>query len=186
MLTVYLLAAAAGSAQDSQRGRVAVTEPDGREVASSPAPTLCPERLAGMSWPELEALYRQAEAGAIPQGYARGLAVYCPDDKLAGVRSRMSRAVWHGKVFDPCDGTLVNQWCGFRAVKARVSYGPSCLDGRPSIIMDYRGMSHVWADVRDEVREVAPGLYLGRMYRRRPCGPEFKLYFILEACGAAR
>jgi hypothetical protein len=184
VLTACLLAAAAG-AQDPQGGSAQVAAPDGAATCT-PAPPLCLERLACMSWPQLEQLYRQAEAGAIPQGYARGLAVYCPDGKLASVRSRVSRALWHGKVFDACDGTLVNQWCGFRAIKARVSYGPSCLDGRLSIIMDYRGMSHVWADVRDEVREVAPGLYIGRMYRRHACGPEFKLYFVLQACAATR
>ena len=78
--------------------------------------------------------------------------------------------------------TLVNQWCGFRAIKARVYYGPSWLDGQTSIIMDYQETSKVWADVRDEVREVAPGLYLGLMYHRKPCEPQFKLYFALETC----
>jgi hypothetical protein len=48
--------------------------------------------------------------------------------------------------------------------------------------MDYHETSRVWVDVRDEVREVAPGLYLGRMYRRKPCGPEFQFFFALEAC----
>ena len=60
--------------------------------------------------------------------------------------------------------------------------GPSCLDGKPSIVMDYGETSLVWADVRDEVREVAPGLYLGRMYRLKPCGPEFQMFFALQAC----
>lgn len=143
---------------------------------------LCMDRLARMSWPELEALYRAAPAGAIPQGYLRGRAIYCSDSRFAGVQSRVSRAFWHGKVFDSDSETLVNQWCGFRAVRAAVSYGPSWLDGGTSIIMDYRSMSRIWSDVRDEVREVAPGLYLGRMVRRTACGPQFKLYFALEAC----
>jgi hypothetical protein len=183
--TATFLSAAAAVRAEAPDG-IPAAAPDGPAAVSSPAPPLCFERLACMTWPELEAVYRRAEAGAVPRGYARGLAVYCTDDRLAAVRTRASRTVWHGKVFDPCDGTLVNQWCGFRAVRARVSYGPSCLDGRPSIVMDYRGMSRVWADVRDEVREVAPGLYVGRMYRLRRCGPEFKLYFILQACGPAR
>jgi hypothetical protein len=78
---------------------------------------------------------------------------------------------------------LVNQWCGFQAVHARVCYGLSWLDGRPSIIMDYEGISPlVWAHVRDEIREVAPGLYLGIMFRRTSCESEMKLFFVLEAC----
>ncbi len=142
------------------------------------------ERLAEMSWPELEQLYRHAPPGAICEGYARGKAIYCPDEKLAGVRSKTTGMLWHGKVFRACDCRIVNQWCGVKAIEARVYYGPSWLDGKPSIIMDYCGTSKVWADVRDEVREVAPGLFVGLMYRRRcPC-PEMKMFFALETCPA--
>jgi hypothetical protein len=152
------------------------------EAAVEVGPPLCLERLAQMSWCELEALYRQAEPGPIPDGYAPGRAIYCPGDPLTPARTRFTKAIWHGKHFCAADGTLINQWClGIRAVRARVDYGPSLLDGKPSIIMDYSGMSRVvWSDVRDEVREVAPGLYLGLMYRRKgPC-PQMKLYFALQ------
>src|SRR5207253_1932884 len=93
---------------------------------------------------------------------------------------------------DACSESLVNQWCGFRAIKAQVAYGPSCLDGKPSIIMDYSGTSRIiWKDVRDEAREVAPGVYLGLMFKRKDCQPVFKLYFTLETahdsgCASAR
>ncbi|HEV3262393.1 MAG TPA: hypothetical protein VG013_36415 [Gemmataceae bacterium] len=162
----------------------------GQEPASDPtvpapapaAPVWSLAQLAGMSWPELEQLYRQAEPGTIPQGYTPGKAIYCPDSPRGVRRSKMTNAVWHGKIFNACEGTLINQWCGFRAIKAKVCYGPSWLDGKPSIIMDYSETSLVWEDVRDELREVAPGLYLGRMYRRKPCGPEFQCFFALQAC----
>ena len=170
-LAVCFLMAAAAVAQDPVP---LDSMPPGRQL------TL--DCLTQLSWPELECLYRQAGPGTIPEGYTPGRAIYCPDSRFAGVRSRVTGALWHGKVFDGCEGTLVNQWLGFRAIKARVYCGPSWLDGRPSIIMDYGETSHVWKDVRDEVREVAPGLYLGRMYRRKPCGPEFQYYFALEAC----
>ncbi len=150
------------------------------------AGALCLDDLARMSWPELEALYRQSPAGEIPRGFARGLAIYCPDGRLARVRSATSKALWRGKVFDCAGDSLVNQWCGVRAIRAAVCYGPSWLDGGPSIVMDYSGTSHVWSDVRDEAREVAPGVYLGRMYRRTKCGPRFMLYFALEVCPPPR
>jgi hypothetical protein len=139
----------------------------------------------------LEQLYRRSEAGPIPAGYCRGQARYDPDHRLAGLRSRVTHLLGHGKLFQPCAGTLVNQWCGFRAIKAEVYSGPSWLDGRSAILMAYRATSRVWADVRDEIRAVAPGLYLGLRYRRKEPQPEFKLYFILEAssptaAGAAR
>jgi hypothetical protein len=147
-----------------------------------PGPCLSLDALTHWSWPALEQLYRHADAGSIPVGYTPGRALYCPDDRFAGVRSKVTHALWHGKVFDPCDGTLINQWAGAKAIKARVGYGPSLLDGRPSIIMDYSETSHVWADVRDEVREVAPGVYLGRMYRLKGGCYKFQYYFALEAC----
>jgi hypothetical protein len=146
-------------------------------------PLLSLESLAQMSWPELECLYRSAEVGPIPEGYTRGRTIYCPCARGSGMKSRLSKAIWHGKLFCAASGMLVNQWCGFQAVHARVCYGPSWLDGQPSIIMDYEGMSPlVWAHVRDEIREVAPGLYLGIMFRRTSCEPEMKLFFVLEAC----
>ena len=135
-----------------------------------------------MSPAELEYLYRAAAPGPIPHGYLRGRAIYCPCERLAGVRSGLTHALWHGKLFNDCGTGLVHQWCGFRAIKAKVCFGPSWLDGKPSIIMDYGDTSLVWEDVRDELREVAPGLYLGRMYRRKPCGAQFKTFFALEAC----
>jgi hypothetical protein len=194
-VAAVLLAAALAGAQEPEAKPLPVT---GQEVPASPVPgpegfadaplpgcRLSLDCLARLSWPALEALYRQAEPGAIPEGYTPGRAIYCPDSRFAGVRSKVTAALWHGKLFDPCDGTLVNQWLGFRAIKARVCYGPSWLDGRPSIIMDYSETSRVWADVRDELREVAPGLYLGRMYRRKACGAQFQFYFALEACPPA-
>lgn len=145
------------------------------------APALCLEQLAGMSWCALEELYRQAPPGTIPAGYTRGRAIYCPGAALTPARSKMTQTMWHGKHFCPADGTLINQWCFGRAVRARVCYGDSWLDGKPSILMDYRGMSRVWSDVRDEVREVAPGLYLGLMYRCKSGQPRMKMFFALEA-----
>lgn len=150
--------------------------------AAAPVP-LCLEQLTCLSWSDLEQLYRQAAPGTIPAGYLRGRAIYCPCDKFSLTRSKVSQALWHGKHFCPADGMLINQWClAMRAVRARVCYGESWLDGKPSIVMDYRGMAHVWSDVRDEIREVAPGLYLGLMYRCKSGGPRMKLFFALEAC----
>ena len=144
------------------------------------APVLCLQQLAGMSWCDLEQRYRQSPPGTIPAGYTRGRAIYCPGAALTPARSKMTGAMWHGKHFCPADGTLINQWCFGRAIRARVCYGDSWLDGKPSIIMDYRGVSHVWGDVRDEIREVAPGLYLGLMYRCNAGQPRMKIFFALE------
>lgn len=159
------------------------TAPAGEPETAAPIapPVLSLEQLACMNWCDLEQLYRRAGPGTIPAGYARGRAIYCPGALLSPARSKMTQALWHGKLFCPDDGTLINQWClGLHAIRARVCYGPSWLDGKPSIVMDYRGMSHVWGDVRDEIREVAPGLYLGIMYRCKTGQPRRKMFFALE------
>ncbi len=154
-----------------------------RQAPAAPPVPLCLEQLACLSWCDLEQLYRQASPGTIPAGYLRGRAIYCPGAPLSPTRSKISQSLWHGKHFCPAEGILINQWClGTQAVRARVCYGDSWLDGQPSIVMDYRGMSHVWGDVRDEIREVAPGLYLGLMYRCKAGQPRMKLFFALQAC----
>ena len=146
--------------------------------AAEPLP-LTMKQLATLSDCELEQIYRASAAAAMPSGYLKGLPIY-PQSKLSGVRSKTTSLLWHGKHFDAETGTLINQWCGIKAIKARVYPGESWLDGKPSLIMDYEGSSLVWNDVRDELREVAPGLYLGAMYLRRPSGPKFKMWFVLE------
>jgi hypothetical protein len=144
-------------------------------------PPLSLETLAKMTWTELEQLYRQSAPGSIPHGYLRGRAIYCSDKPLSRTRSALTHLLWHGKHFDEGECTLINQWCGFKAIKARVYPGPSWLDGQEAIIMDYQDQSIVWGDVRDEIREVAPGLYLGAMYRRRCPQPAFQMFFALTA-----
>jgi hypothetical protein len=130
----------------------------------------------------LEQLYRGSGPGWVGEGYARGKALYDPAAPLAGLRSGATGLLWRGKVFEAGGGALVNQWRGFRAIRAEVYDGPSWLDGKPSVIMDYGRTSRVWSDVRDEVREVAPGLFLGVMYQRRCPRPKLKLFFALEFC----
>jgi hypothetical protein len=137
-----------------------------------------------MSWCELEALYRAAAPGCIPEGFVRGRALYCPDARLSKAKSKLTGCLWRGKVFEGCSATMINQWRGIRAIRAQVYEGPSWLDGRPAIILDYHCTSRVWADVRDEIREVSPGVWLGIMYRRQCCEPKLETFFALEApCG---
>jgi hypothetical protein len=138
----------------------------------------CPctmETLTRMSWCELEELYRRSPMGCPPSGYYEGKAIYCGKRAKAAA----TNATWRGKHFE-CGGSLINQWCGFKAVRANVYVGESWVDGKPALIMDYRGTSKVWSDVRDELREVCPGVYLGIMYRDRCTGPERETFFVLQ------
>lgn len=140
--------------------------------AAEPA-SLCLETLAKMCPDELEALYRNAPPAGCLDGYYPGVSMKRP--KLTGL-------MWKGKIFCPSAGTIVNRWIlGAKFITAQVYPGESWLDGKPSLIMDYRQSSRIWGNVRDELREVAPGLYLGIMYRDKKCGPEFDRYFALKA-----
>ena len=75
---------------------------------------------------------------------------------------------------------LINQFRGLRFIRANVALGDSWLDGRPAHVLDYQKTSLIWNDVRDEAREVSPGVYLGAMYLRRCPEPRLKVMFVLE------
>jgi hypothetical protein len=47
--------------------------------------------------------------------------------------------------------------------------------------MDYSHTSLVWKKMRDEVREVAPGVYLGVTFQRNAKGGDFRLFFAMQA-----
>ena len=136
--------------------------------------------LVRMGRCEIEALYRQSEMGCPPCGVTRGRAIFNPGSRLTVPTSRVVHLLWQGKVFTD-DGMMVNRVLGMRAVRARVYVGGSWLDGKPSLVMDYCGTSKLFPDVRDEVREVSPGLYLGLTYIRRDTGPELTNFFTLDA-----
>lgn len=133
------------------------------------------DSLVHMSRCELEELYRNAPQAPPLDGYYAGRSMKRP--KTTGM-------IWKGKLFCAADCTLINRWCcGLHAIKAKVYPGESWFDGKPSLIMDYRETSRVWKDVRDELREVAPGLYLGIMYHDKGCCErKFATFFALE-CG---
>jgi hypothetical protein len=154
-------------------------------VAPAPAqdrPVYTLESLSRLPWCELERIYREAEPGCRPEGFYRGHAVYRPCEFLAGPREGVANFLWQGKHFR--GDSLINQWRGVRMIKAEVGPGESWLDGRPAYVLDYQHTSIVWAKVRDEAREVSPGVYLGAMYLRRCPEPRLKTLFVLEKCDA--
>jgi len=146
------------------------------------AQPLTSESLSRMSRSELEAIYRGAATSSMPSGFVRGRVLHM-NGPMANVRERTGNAAWRGKTFDPAGGAMVNKWLfGFDAVKARVEPGTSWLDGEPSLIADYRGVTKViWRDMRDEIREVAPGLWLGIAFHGDHRRPGYAALFALES-----
>jgi hypothetical protein len=134
-----------------------------RAAAADGAPQTMNDLLR-MSQAELTALYLSAPPAPAPSGFVPGRAIKDPGSRRTAFNARATRLVWQGKVFRD-GGTMVNRFFGVaRAIPAEVYLGESLLDGRPSLILDY-SKSRAWPTVRDEVREVSPGLYLGIMYK---------------------
>jgi hypothetical protein len=152
----------AGAVLVTLTGALAVPARASDGAAALPPQTM--KELVGMPAADLYALFSAAPAGAVPSGSVPGRTIKNPGSRWTGANSRATRLVWQGKYFR-ADGTMVNRLFGFgRAIPADVYLGASRLDGRPALVFDY-SRSKLWPTVRDEVREVAPGLYLGIMYR---------------------
>ena len=151
----------------------------GQTVPAPAAVTL--DQLLQMSPAELDAIYRQGTAVAIPEGRIRGTAILSPGTRRTRVLSRGARLMWQGKVIEPGQTSAVNRFFGVRVVRGQVYQGPSWLDGQPSLVLDYSPDLARYANNRDEIRQVAPGLFLGLMYDRTTAPPGLAMYFALES-----
>jgi hypothetical protein len=144
------------------------------------APAVTLDQLLAMTPTQIENVYRQGTAVAIPPGRVRGTALLAPGTRRARIMSRGARLLWQGKVFEAGEATAVNRFFGMRVIRGQLYEGPSWLDGRPSLVLDYSQTSRIYADNRDEIRQIAPGLFLGLMYNRTTSPPELSMYFALE------
>jgi hypothetical protein len=125
------------------------------------------DQLLDMSQDELDELFRTSPPGAIPDGEGSGTAIVAPGTPLADIASKVVREVaWQGKVFDAAGGVLRNKVgpVGSEEIVARVYPGESWFDQRPCTVLDYSQTSEVAQKIRDEIREVGPGLYLGIVF----------------------
>ena len=119
---------------------------------------------------ELDEIYRNAQAGEIPRGDTRGTAIVV--GPLAKILAAIARVIaWQGKVFDlfPPDyrnGILVNKVTpfGLKLIVAKVYRDESWMDGKETIVIDYSRTSLLAKFIRDEIREVEPGVYLGKVW----------------------
>ena len=129
--------------------------------------TITAPDLLDMSKEELDELFRRAEPGPIPVGEGDGTVIFAPDTVVAETAAKLANLIaWKGKVFDPVKGELRNEVGPFGdlAISAKVYLDKSWFDGKPAIILDYSKTSLVAKWIRDEMREIAPGLYLGIVY----------------------
>jgi hypothetical protein len=120
---------------------------------------------------DLDARFRAAPAGPVPDGAGRGVALLRPGTRLARPLAAWARTGWQGKTFDRDAARLRNRITpfGVLAIEAAVAEEASWVDGKPCIVLDYSKTSRIARPIRDEIREIAPGLYLGVVFlgRRR-------------------
>src|SRR5262245_13764404 len=129
--------------------------------AGAANPVLTARDLAGMDLCQLDALFASATAEALPVGSGRGTILMRTDGKR--LKMRLDGLVWKGKVFRD-DGSYVNQWAGFRAIGTCAVIEPSWADGKPCVVLDHPAGTPVFGNARDELRQIAPGVWLGRFY----------------------
>jgi hypothetical protein len=158
----------------------AQSPPPSPQTSIPAAMALTLDDLVRMSPAELDGLFACARPGVIPCGRVEGRALVFPGSPLAVPASRAARFYWQGKIFEPEHGTAINRFFGVRIIRGVVDQGTSWRDGCPCLVLDYTRTSLLYRRVRDEIREVAPGLYLGVMYRTEP-HPRFLRYFAFQA-----
>ena len=137
-------------------------------------------QLLQMSQAQLDELFTSSTAGEIPNGEAEGTAIIAPGTTYTHeIASLINHFGWQGKNFDAQKGVLKNRILslGLNAILAKVYKGPSWLDGKECIVLDYSETSFLAHWIRDEIRQIAPGVYLGKVYRGKNRLIDFSLKF---------
>lgn len=125
--------------------------------------------LQSLSVEQLTDLYRRCDIGRPITGVADGRLLCLTDPKFPRLKVRMARTVWRGK--GACEnGYFTNRWIGgIDWIDSHYVVGPSWVDGKPAVLMEYAPKTPLFANMHDELREVSPGLYFGPVYERFPC-----------------
>jgi hypothetical protein len=136
--------------------------------------------LLAMSQTELDDLFKSSPAGPIPDGTAEGTAIIAPGTVFSSDIAKIVNVfAWQGKTFDGAHGVLRNRILpmGLNAIVAEVYKGPSWLDQKECIVLDYSKTSLVAQWIRDEIRQIAPKMYLGKVYWEKKRLIDFALQF---------
>ncbi len=136
-------------------------------------------QLLSMSDADLDALFGRSPVGEIPNGPAKGTAIIAPGTNFSPEIAEVINVFgWQGKTFDAAKGVLRNRITvfGINAILAKVYKGASWFDQKECIVLDYSDTSLVAHWIRDEIRLIGPGFYLGRVY----WGQKPLIHFCLE------
>lgn len=137
-------------------------------------------QLLAMSRQQLDDLFSASAAGDIPNGEAEGTAIIASGTVFSPeIAALINIFGWKGKTFDGAHGTLTNRILAFglNAIVAEVYKAASWFDDKECIVLDYSKTSLVAKHVRDEIREIGPGTYLGLVYWDKDRTIHFSLQF---------
>ena len=137
-------------------------------------------QLLSMSSQQLDDLFGSSPAGDIPNGEAQGTAIIAPGTTFSKETAEViSLFGWKGKTFDAAHGTLRNRILAFGidAIVAEVYKGESWFDGKECIVLDYSKTSIVASHIRDEIRQIGAGNYLGLVFWDKNRTIHFALQF---------
>jgi hypothetical protein len=137
-------------------------------------------QLLSMSQKDLNDLFSRSPAGDIPDGEAQGTAIIAPGTSFSpAIAAVINIFGWQGKTFDAAHGTLRNRILslGLNAIVAEVYKTSSWFDNKECIVLDYSKTSLVAEHVRDEIRQIGPGDYLGLVYWDKKLTIHFALQF---------
>ena len=125
-------------------------------------------------------LFGAGTAGAIPDGRGKGTVLLGTGGRAARAAAVLCYALaWRGKVVNARQGRLKNivTPLGIQAIEAAVYQQDSWYDGETCIVLDYSKTSFVARKIRDEIREIAPGVFLGLVFWGRRHVLDFALDF---------
>jgi len=158
------------------------------------------DSLAALSSSELDALYRAARVSSTMHAadgalVGRMLAVRNLPGVLAKPLRRFAASrsfVWEGKTFraeSEIRGVGHNRVSIPRALGRQALFpfetlfGPSAIDGKPTLILDYdldANPAYI-RHIHDEIREVAPGLFLGPAMWKGERAKTLVVWFALDS-----
>jgi hypothetical protein len=137
-------------------------------------------QLLSMSEKELDDLFSASPSGDIPNGEAQGTAIIAAGTPFTSeIASLINTFTWQGKSFDAAHGTLRNRILAFglNAIVAQVYKAASLFDNKECIVLDYSQTSLVAKHIRDEIRQIGPGMYLGLVFWDKKKTIHFALQF---------
>jgi hypothetical protein len=138
------------------------------------------KQLLQMSQQQLDGLFGEHDSGPVPDGEAKGTAIIAPGTPISEpIAAAINIFAWQGKVFDAKAGLLRNEILpfGLKAIIAKIYKEQSWFDGKECIVLDYSETSSVASHIRDEIRQIEPGFYLGKVYWDKASLIHFSLDF---------